>query len=164
MYRAEVLGSLLRPAYLAEAREKHQAGELPDEEFKKLQDRAVDEAITLQESAGVDVVTDGEMRRFTFFDQFTAALEGVAPEEGEAVPFHSEPGKVDIDFHSPVSVTSRVKRKRSRAQPQDAGCSSYQRVIRSAGSCVNGFRANARPKTTLRFSTRSGYCRRTSRV
>ena len=39
MYRAEVLGSLLRPAYLAEAREKHQAGELPDKEFKKLQDK-----------------------------------------------------------------------------------------------------------------------------
>ena len=112
MYRAEVLGSLLRPAYLAEAREKHQAGELPDKEFKKLQDRAVDEAIALQESAGVDIVTDGEMRRFTFFDQFAAAVHGVTHEEGEAVPFHSEPGKVDIDFHSPVSVTGRVSRKR----------------------------------------------------
>jgi 5-methyltetrahydropteroyltriglutamate--homocysteine methyltransferase len=112
MYRAEVLGSLLRPAYLAEAREKHEAGDLPDDEFKKLEDRAVDEAIALQENAGVDVVTDGEMRRFTFFDQFVAAVEGVAAQEGEAVPFHSQRGKVDIDFHSPVSVTSRVKRKR----------------------------------------------------
>lgn len=111
MYRADVLGSLLRPAYLAEGREKHQAGQLSDEEFKKLEDRAVDEAIALQEGAGVDVVTDGEMRRFTFFDQFTAALEGVSHEEGEAVPFHSQPGKVDIDFHSPVSVTEKVKRK-----------------------------------------------------
>ena len=112
MYRADVLGSLLRPAYLAEGREKHAAGQLSDEEFKQLQDRAVDEAIALQEGAGVDVVTDGEMRRFTFFDQFTAALDGVTHEEGEAVPFHSEPGKVDIDFHSPVSVTGKVKRKR----------------------------------------------------
>jgi len=112
MYRADVLGSLLRPAYLAEGREKYQAGQMSDEDFKQLEDRAVDEAIALQERAGVDVVTDGEMRRFTFFDQFTAALEGVSHQEGEAVPFHSEPGKVDVDFHSPVSVTEKVKRKR----------------------------------------------------
>jgi 5-methyltetrahydropteroyltriglutamate--homocysteine methyltransferase len=112
MYRADVLGSLLRPAYLAEAREKFEAGQMPEDEFKKLEDRAVDEAIALQEGAGLDVVTDGEMRRFTFFDQFAAAVDGVAHEEGEAVPFHSEPGKVDIDFHSPVSVTGRVSRKR----------------------------------------------------
>jgi 5-methyltetrahydropteroyltriglutamate--homocysteine methyltransferase len=110
--RADVLGSLLRPAYLAEARQKYEAGDMPEDEFKKLEDRAVDEAIALQESAGLDAITDGEMRRFTFFDQFTAALEGVGHEEGEAVPFHSEPGKVDIDFHSPVSVIGKVKRKR----------------------------------------------------
>src|SRR5919201_7108554 len=112
MYRAEVLGSLLRPAYLSEARAKHEAGELPDEEFKKLENRAVDEAIALQEGAGLDVITDGEMRRFTFFDQFTAALDGVSHEQGEAVPFHLEPGTVDIDFHSPVCVTDRVRRRR----------------------------------------------------
>jgi methionine synthase II (cobalamin-independent) len=112
MYRADVLGSLLRPGYLAEARQKHEAGQLSDEEFKKLEDRAVDEAIALQENAGTDVVTDGEMRRFTFFDQLAAALDGVTHEEGEAVPFHSEPGKVDVDFHSPVSVTDKVRRKR----------------------------------------------------
>jgi 5-methyltetrahydropteroyltriglutamate--homocysteine methyltransferase len=112
MYRADVLGSLLRPAYLAEARQKHETGELPDEEFRELENRAVDEAIALQENAGVDVVTDGEMRRYTFFDQFAAALDGVTHEEGEAVPFHSEPGKVDIDFHSPVCVTEKVTRKR----------------------------------------------------
>jgi 5-methyltetrahydropteroyltriglutamate--homocysteine methyltransferase len=110
--RADVLGSLLRPAYLAEARQKHDAGDMSAAEFKKIEDRAVDEAIALQEAAGLDVITDGEMRRFTFFDQFTAALEGVTHEEGEAVPFHSEPGKVDVDFHSPVCVTGRVKRRR----------------------------------------------------
>src|SRR5436190_9459902 len=112
VFRADVLGSLLRPKYLAEAREKHEAGDMSAAEFKKIEDRAVDEAIALQEAAGMDVVTDGEFRRFTFFDQFTAALEGVTHQEGEAVPFHSEPGKVDIDFHSPVCVTGRVKRRR----------------------------------------------------
>jgi 5-methyltetrahydropteroyltriglutamate--homocysteine methyltransferase len=117
-YRADVLGSLLRPAYLAEARQKFEAGDMPEDEFKKLEDRAVDEAIALQEGAGVDVVSDGEMRRFTFFDQFAAAVDGVAHAEGEAVPFHSEAGKVDIDFHSPVSVTGRVKRKQMISPPE----------------------------------------------
>ncbi|HET8674123.1 MAG TPA: cobalamin-independent methionine synthase II family protein [Thermoleophilaceae bacterium] len=110
--RADVIGSLLRPSWLAEARQKWEAGDMPAADFKKIEDRAVDEAIKLQEDAGLDVVTDGEMRRFTFFDQFTAALEGVDHTEGEAVPFHSQPDKVDIDFHSPVSVTGKVKRKR----------------------------------------------------
>jgi len=117
-YRADVLGSLLRPAYLAEAREKWGAGDMPEDEFKQIEDRAVDEAIALQENAGVDVVTDGEYRRFTFFDQFAAAVDGVSHEEGEAVPFHSEPGKVDIDFHSPVSVVGRVKRKQMLSPPE----------------------------------------------
>jgi 5-methyltetrahydropteroyltriglutamate--homocysteine methyltransferase len=112
VFRADVLGSLLRPAYLAEARQKHESGDMSAAEFKKIEDRAVDEAIALQEAAGMDVVTDGEFRRFTFFDQFTAALDGVAHQEGEAVPFHSEPGKVDIDFHSPVCVTGKVRRRR----------------------------------------------------
>src|SRR5215467_13708141 len=110
--RADVLGSLLRPAYLAEAREKFHAGDMPEEEYKQLENRAVDEALALQEGAGVDVVTDGEMRRYTFFDQFAAEVEGVDHVEGEAVPFHSEPGKVDIDFHSPVCVTGKVSRKK----------------------------------------------------
>jgi methionine synthase II (cobalamin-independent) len=112
VYRADVLGSLLRPKYLAEARAKHEAGDMSAAEFKKIEDRAVDDAIAMQEAAGMDVVTDGEFRRFTFFDQFTAALDGVEHTEGEAVPFHSEPGKVDIDFHSPVCVTGKVKRRR----------------------------------------------------
>ena len=59
----------------------------------------------------------------------------------------------------PARSASALLRK-----PQAAGCSSYQSVICPAESGVNGFRANARPKTTLRFSTRSGYYRRTSRV
>jgi 5-methyltetrahydropteroyltriglutamate--homocysteine methyltransferase len=110
--RADSLGSLLRPGYLAEARQAHDAGRMTAAEFKQVEDRAVDQCIALQEGAGLDVVTDGEMRRFTFFDQFTAALDGVTHQEGEAVPFHLEPGKVDINFHSPVCVTERVRRRR----------------------------------------------------
>ena len=76
-YRAEVIGSLLRPAFLKEARKQWQAGSLSTIEFKRAEDRAVDEAIALQESAGVDVVTDGEMRRTHFIAPLTDVISGV---------------------------------------------------------------------------------------
>jgi len=77
LYRAEVVGSLLRPAFLKEARRQWQAGTLSTSEFKRLEDRAVDEALALQESAGVDVVTDGEMRRTHFIPPLTDVISGV---------------------------------------------------------------------------------------
>ena len=79
IYRAEVIGSLLRPPSLQEARRAWEAGQLPTPEFKRVEDRAVDEAIALQEKAGVDVVTDGEMRRSGFFGPLTDVLEGLSP-------------------------------------------------------------------------------------
>jgi hypothetical protein len=66
MYRAEVIGSMLRPSYLQEARAALQEGTLSAHDFKRVEDRAVDQVIAMQEGAGVDVVSDGEMRRFLF--------------------------------------------------------------------------------------------------
>ena len=61
--RTDVVGSLLRPDYLKDARQKLDEGKFDAGEFEKLEDRAVAEAVALQESAGLDVLTDGEMRR-----------------------------------------------------------------------------------------------------
>ena len=61
-YRADVVGSMLRPDYLLKARDEFQAGTLPDLAFKKVEDRAVDDCIAIQQRAGVDVIADGEMR------------------------------------------------------------------------------------------------------
>ncbi len=74
--RAEVVGSLLRPEYLKEAISAHEAGELTREELTAAQDRAVAEAVELQESCGIEVVTDGEMRRLFWFDPLTSGLGG----------------------------------------------------------------------------------------
>jgi hypothetical protein len=63
--RSEGIGSLLRPPYLVEAREQVEA-DLSPAAFKRIEDRAVDEAVALQEAAGLDVVTDGEQRRYAF--------------------------------------------------------------------------------------------------
>ena len=61
--RADVVGSLLRPDYLREARKAAREGRLSAAELRTVEDRAVREAIALQESAGLHVITDGELRR-----------------------------------------------------------------------------------------------------
>ena len=61
--RADVVGSLLRPQYLREARDAARAGSLDAGELHALEDKAVLEAIALQESAGIEAITDGEFRR-----------------------------------------------------------------------------------------------------
>ncbi len=61
--RSDVVGSLLRPAYLREARQGAREGRVGPEAVRAAEDRAVLEAIALQEGAGLDVITDGELRR-----------------------------------------------------------------------------------------------------
>ncbi len=78
-YRAEVIGSLLRPDYLKQAVEQHDAGQISDDDLRRVEDRAVLEAIRLQEECGIDVLTDGEMRRKFWFDPLTASLAGYNP-------------------------------------------------------------------------------------
>ena len=61
--RSDVVGSLLRPAYLRDVRQRAREGAAGRDEVRAAEDRAVREAIVLQESAGLDVITDGELRR-----------------------------------------------------------------------------------------------------
>jgi 5-methyltetrahydropteroyltriglutamate--homocysteine methyltransferase len=82
--RADVVGSLLRPPELLEARERYAAGGLSAAEFKRIEDRAVDWAIGLQERAGLSVVTDGEMRRESFQSQMVEAVEGFGEHDIDA--------------------------------------------------------------------------------
>jgi 5-methyltetrahydropteroyltriglutamate--homocysteine methyltransferase len=73
---ADVVGSLLRPPELLTAQEQLATGVTSDAEFKHIEDRAVDDAIALQEGVGLEIVTDGEMRRKSFQSQMTAAVSG----------------------------------------------------------------------------------------
>src|SRR2546430_6020875 len=93
IYRSDVVGSLLRPAYLVEAGRGAESGHLDAAAFKRLEDRAVDEAIDLQEAAGLAVVTDGEMRRYAFFGHLIEALDGFDKLGGWAIPFRNEQGE-----------------------------------------------------------------------
>jgi 5-methyltetrahydropteroyltriglutamate--homocysteine methyltransferase len=110
MYHSDVVGSLLRPVYLKEARNRHESGNLSDAEFKRLEDRAVDEALALQERTGIEVVSDGEMRRYAFYGHLIDAVEGFDKLGGWAIPFRDEAGE-QLILQRPV-VVSRMRRKR----------------------------------------------------
>jgi len=112
VYRADIIGSLLRPSYLLEARQALEKGSIDAAEFKRIEDRAVDAAIALQEGVGLDVISDGELRRFTFFDHLLAQIEGMAPIPGMGITFHGERPGQDWDFQSPVTVVEKIRRKR----------------------------------------------------
>jgi 5-methyltetrahydropteroyltriglutamate--homocysteine methyltransferase len=110
MYRSDVVGSLLRPAYLKEARMQFAAGQLTDADFKRLEDRAVDEAVDLQLRTGVEVLSDGEMRRYAFYGHLIDAVEGFDKFGGWSIPFRNEKGE-EFSHPRPV-VVSRMRRKR----------------------------------------------------
>ena len=74
--RTDVVGSLLRPAHLKEARERFDEGKVSADELRAIEDAAVRAAVRLQEDAGLDVLTDGETRRLNFQDSFGASVEG----------------------------------------------------------------------------------------
>jgi 5-methyltetrahydropteroyltriglutamate--homocysteine methyltransferase len=110
-YHSEVVGSLLRPTYLVEARQQLAAGQLNAAEFKTIEDRAVNEAIALQEDAGIDVITDGELRRYAFYGHLVEALEGFDKYGGWAIPFRDETGE-ELVLKRPV-VVERLKWRRN---------------------------------------------------
>ncbi len=76
--RTDVVGSLLRPAAVREARIAFDEGRIAAEALRSIEDDAVRDAVRLQENAGLDVVSDGEMRRLNFQDSFGASVEGYA--------------------------------------------------------------------------------------
>lgn len=112
---AEVIGSLLRPPYLLEARQRYERGDLSAHELKEVEDRAVDEAIGLQEQAGIDVITDGELRRYAFFGHLVDANDGFDKLGGWAIPFHDEKGE-ELVYKRPVVVEAIRPRRNMCAE------------------------------------------------
>jgi len=81
---SDVVGSLLRPPELLKAQEQLAAGLINQGQFEQIEDQAVDHAIALQERAGLEIVTDGEMRRQSFQSQMTAAVSGFGEHDLDA--------------------------------------------------------------------------------
>lgn len=74
--RAEVIGSMLRPKFLLDAQDLIKKGKITPAEFVRLEDKAIKQTVAIQEKAGVDVLTDGEMRRPVFCHNFVKAVDG----------------------------------------------------------------------------------------
>ncbi|MBI2820412.1 MAG: 5-methyltetrahydropteroyltriglutamate--homocysteine S-methyltransferase [Acidobacteria bacterium] len=108
-FRAEHIGSLLRPPELIRAHHDFAAGKLSPEDFRSLQDNCIREVVKLQEDAGLKSITDGEFRRGSYFSHFIEALEGM-----EAKPalfsFRDATGK-EFEFGAP-HVAGKLQRKR----------------------------------------------------
>ena len=113
--RSDVVGSLLRPPELLDARERFERGELAPADFKRVEDAAVDDALRLQEEAGLDVVTDGEMRRLSFQSQMTEAVDGFGEWDLDAFLWgewrSAEIGELKVE-RPPLAVEGKLRRKR----------------------------------------------------
>ncbi len=115
----DVVGSLLRPPELLTAREQLASGAISPAAFKKIEDRAVDEAVRLQEDAGIDVVTDGEQRRLSFQSALTEAVDGVGEVTLDAFlwgEWHSESlGDKAIQRPAALGVVDKLRWRRHLA-------------------------------------------------
>jgi 5-methyltetrahydropteroyltriglutamate--homocysteine methyltransferase len=76
-FRADHVGSFLRPAAVKDARAKHEKGAMSDAELKAVEDRAIEDVIKKQEEAGLKLATDGEFRRSWWHFDFFGMLDGV---------------------------------------------------------------------------------------
>lgn len=112
-FRADHVGSLLRPAALKQAFRRHAAGELGDAEFGKLQDDCIHEVVALQEAVGLKVVTDGEFRRGSYWGRFVDRTEGfkIKPasfmfrnDQGQEVAFTAPYAKGKIGRRQPLAL------------------------------------------------------------
>jgi len=125
-FRADHVGSLLRPPALLAARQRHEAGEITGDELRAVEDECIAAAVRTQEDAGVDVVTDGEFRRRDFRTGFVEAVDGLSMRTWD-MPWHSARGVTRLPSHTWV-VTGRLRQRTRLA----AGEAAYVRRLTSA--------------------------------
>jgi 5-methyltetrahydropteroyltriglutamate--homocysteine methyltransferase len=111
-YRADVVGSLLGPSELHRAREECRDGAISRTELKRIEDAAVTEVITMQEDAGVDVVTDGELRRTHFAGPLIDACDGFEDKPAPLRRYFSSAGEEFLN-DTPRSVTAPLRLRRA---------------------------------------------------
>ncbi|HYE93779.1 MAG TPA: hypothetical protein VEA38_22290, partial [Terriglobales bacterium] len=109
-FRADHVGSLLRPASLKSLREEVKAGRKPVTELRAAEDAAIREVVALQEAAGLQGITDGEQRRQSWHMDFLMRFGGLTS-EGKAIPvrFTSHAGAVDFT-RADLAITAKVTR------------------------------------------------------
>jgi 5-methyltetrahydropteroyltriglutamate--homocysteine methyltransferase len=96
-FRADHVGSLLRPARLKQAREQFAAGQIAADELRTIEDEAIRDVIAMQEEVGLQTATDGEFRRASWHMDFIYALDGISKAPGDlSVQFRNEEGTIEF--------------------------------------------------------------------
>ncbi len=114
---ADVVGSMIRPAELLTAREDLAAGRITAAEFKRVEDAAVNQAVAAQEEAGLETLTDGEMRRLSFQSQMPEAVKGFGEFDLDAFLWgdwkgDERVGDLRTERPSALGVTGTLRRER----------------------------------------------------
>jgi 5-methyltetrahydropteroyltriglutamate--homocysteine methyltransferase len=111
-YRADHVGSLLRPPELLKAREDHAAGRIEDQQLRAAEDEAIRDVVRMQEEVGLKSATDGEFRRATWHMDFIYQLGGIGRADREIhVQFRNEKGV--LDWHpAALQVKEKVRLER----------------------------------------------------
>ena len=118
---AETVGSLLRPEALLAARRDHAAGSLTAEALAAIEDQAVRDAIALQERVGLDIITDGELRRNTYIDFVVTGLTGVQLtwQTHTGVSYRDSSGAAASTPRATIAVTGRIAHAPASTGPRD---------------------------------------------
>ena len=113
-FRADHVGSMLRPKAVLEARAKRKQGEFTPEELREVEDGAIKDIVEAQEDIGLEAVTDGEFRREMFHLDFLRHLKGVVVKDGIAIKFRDAKG--EREFSPPrLETVGRIERIRQIA-------------------------------------------------
>src|ERR1700757_838968 len=106
-FRADHVGSLLRPQALRQAFRRHAANEIGNDEFARIQDDCIRAVVRLQEEVGLEVTTDGEFRRGSYWGRFVERAEGLEVRPA-LLKFRDEQGR-EVDFTAPYA-TAAIRR------------------------------------------------------
>jgi 5-methyltetrahydropteroyltriglutamate--homocysteine methyltransferase len=101
-FRADHVGSLLRPPVLRQAFRQHAGNEIGDDEFVRIQDDCVRDAVRMQEEIGLEVVTDGEFRRGSYWGRFVERTQGLEV-RAALLKFRDDHGH-EVDFTAPYAT------------------------------------------------------------
>jgi 5-methyltetrahydropteroyltriglutamate--homocysteine methyltransferase len=109
-FRADHVGSLLRPPALMAAREQHARGTMTDDALREVEDASIRDAVRLQQDVGLQSATDGEFRRTAWHMDFIYQLEGIDRTDQQLmVHFRNEAGELDfssaaLQVHDRISL------------------------------------------------------------
>jgi methionine synthase II (cobalamin-independent) len=124
-FRADHVGSLLRPSVLRRAFKRFAAGDLDVDRFRQLQDESIRAVVRLQEDVGLRIVTDGEFRRSSYWARFVERTEGFEIRKA-AYTFHDDSGQ-ETNFTAPYA-TKKIRRVRPLAVDEFAFLRDVTRV------------------------------------